>query len=309
MPLPALRDYLAPLAERLGWREIGKGYEYLGLHLGVTIHVVEYAGRLTLLFHSPQVNLAAEKTRHFQGFHHWAAAGLPTAWLEARAGDEHSCLLRIDRARLQEIGHKRFQRLPDLIAADFEALGAPSQVTCQSCSRQPATVAALVHSAYKSLCATCWQQLKDQHPETEGGPVVRWPRVLPVWGIILLIGLLTWGYLKHEQAPDALLFVTPVVFGWVLGTGIRRTRTGMNWFLGTGLAASVVLVIWLGNLWAFRATLAADDPPGWIEVLRQYFTGRLTRHPDQEIPYLIGGAFGLWIGLAWLRPLERRPIR
>jgi hypothetical protein len=310
MTLLRIQDYLQPLVERTGWREIGPGYEYLGIHRGVTVHVVEYAGRVTFLFHAPAVNLVEQQAQSFQGFRHWAAAGLPTGWIEGRPGDVHSCLLRANIARLGEIGHKRFQRLPDLIADDFQALGAPEQVTCQSCGKQPATIAALVNSAYTSLCATCWQQLRAQTPGDHPDGAVRLARVVPVWVIGSLLGLVAWGLLKQEKPNEVLLFVLPLVYGWVLGTAVRRTRTRVNLALGAALFASVVVVLWAGNVWGFRASLGAPkEPPAWAEVWQEYFTVQLRQHLDEELPYLVGGVLGLWLGLAWLQPLERSRVR
>src|SRR5262245_16395237 len=116
---PRIRQYLDRLAERYGLRELGRGYEYLGLHRGVVLHVVEYRGEVALLFHSPRAGLGEAALEGFQGFRHCARAGIAPTWFRDRPGDPDSCLLPVLPARLQELGLEKALEAPELVARDL----------------------------------------------------------------------------------------------------------------------------------------------------------------------------------------------
>jgi hypothetical protein len=310
MSASAVQEYLHLLVQRHGWRELGKGYEYLGLHRGITVHAVECQGALALLFFSPHVKLAEGAA--FQDFRNWAEAGLPAAWLQARPGDPHSCVLLIDGYRLREMGPSRCLLIPDLMARDFHVHGAAEEPPCARCGKAKATTAILIDGTYTAMCDPCRQEA--QRNAAEGGKVaarpVRWSRVVPLLIGFSLAGAWLWGLVQQQIPGAAWLFLVPLIYGWIVSAVVLRSGTGTSLALRLALAASVLLVVLVGNIWAYQVVLASEKGgASWGEAVRQYFTTRLGEHLAQEVSYFIGGFLGAVLAVAWLREDKRARVR
>jgi hypothetical protein len=317
-----MRSYLDRLSGRYGLRELGAGYEYLGLCRGVTIHVVEYQGEVALLFQAPQARVGEESRTGFPGFAHWREAGLPPDWLRSRPEDDHSVLLQIDHARLREIGMEKALQAPDLLVQDLHAHGAAAELPCGRCGQRPARVAGLVQLTYAYFCDACWQQLPDR--EAGGGRrPVRWPWVLPVLVLLSAVGIWGWGMLRQGNRAGGLLplvpqgnlaggllLLVPLVYGWVVATLTAAAARGIRAGLRIAIFLTVLLVVVAGNYWGFQAGIPRQGAHvDWVAGLERYFGTHLADHWQEELPFVLSGLLGVWIGLTWHRLLRRPRVR
>jgi hypothetical protein len=303
-----MRSYLDRLRTRYGLRELA-GYEYLGLHRGVTLHVVEYQGEVTLLLRAPQARLGDEIRAGFPGFQHYSGAGLPPAWLRGRSEDDSSVLLQIDHTRLREIGMEKALQAPELLVQDLHAHGAAAELLCGRCGQRPAKVVGLIPLTYACFCEPCWQQLPDR--EGTGSGAVRWKLVLAVLVLLGALGVASWGMLRQGNGAGGFLFLVPFVYGWVVATVAAAVARGISVGLRVAIFLAVFLVILAGNYLAFQKGIPHRGlPMDWVAAgLEGYFGNRLVEHWQEELPYVLSGWLGAWVGLTWHRMLRRPRVR
>jgi hypothetical protein len=301
-----IRELLRVLAERHGWRHLPSSHEALGFHRGVGVHVMEDEGLLAFLFFAPSANVGDEILEHFQGFTHCAEAGLPPDWFSGRVEDDHSCLLRMDGAQLEELDADLFFAIPDLVARDFHAHGATEEVLCEQCGERPAADIRLVDRTYHCLCAFCRQLLEVQ---TVGGQlgrqVVLWHKILPrlAWAVPLLA--VVWGLLFYRALEGAatMTIATVATLAGGLGVGfawlVLSAQSAVSLPLRLVLCATAAVPVLAGNVWTYWVELARRNPGLPLPLgLELYFTAQLPQHPSFELLFPVATAAGVWIGLS-----------
>jgi hypothetical protein len=313
-----VREHLARLIEHYNWRQIPKARDYVGIRNGIGIQVGEFNGELTFCFFAPTANVGDEILNQFEGFHHAAEGGLPASWFRGRVEDDHSCVLSLDRTQLEQLGLDRFLAIPEIIAQDFHGHGATSPMSCSNCGQADATEVALVGSGYNMvfscLCTVCWLELQQSAAAGKLSPeqTVAWKKILPLLFLSTVAGGWIWGRIQQPGINHIVLglVLLPFLYGVFLCWLVRKMGSGVNLALRLVLFASVMIAVMIGNIWGFRALVAQTEPGiGWLDAIRLYFTFWLPNHFVKEIPYLLGGVSGAWVGLTWLRPLEKVEVR
>jgi hypothetical protein len=314
MDRKTMQDWVARLAERYGWRHLPDRSECLGIHRGLGIHVTEFDGELSFLFFNEHADVGDEILAEFQGFHHCAEAGLPTNWFKGRVEDDFSCVLRLDGTQLGQMGEELFLIIPDVVADDFHEHGGDPEVACQQCGDQIATRVSLVDGWYRSLCRGCWADLHLRAPggRLARGEAVRWGVVAPLLVICTVAGALVWGALQQPQSKTLGIGLVLLPFGYGVGLSklVLSVGSGVNLLLRLAIMLSAVMAVLVGNLWGFGVMLAQEQPGlTWGEVIQNYFGPWLRDNWRDEVPFLIGGLVGAWVGFIWLKPHEHISVR
>jgi hypothetical protein len=314
-----LRECMTPLAEtyQLRWSVAGKCY--LGIHRGILVKLSEFDGVLSFLFSTPNtIDLRPQILENFADFTHCAKGGLPPSWIkiatEATGSEERNspdtCYVELDSGRLEQIGPETYLQLPELVANDFQALGAEDHCVCATCGQENASVLTLVDYAAVPLCEECWQDLDSQtlnHALPNIEPV-RWLFVVPSLCMLTLVGGWIWGFIQQpkllEKLPVGVIFLLPILWACFLIFVILSLGRGVNLLLRIALSVSVLLSVLMGNVWGFRSHLVQlvqagakqpVEPPSWFEATLIYFES-LPWSWKGEVPFFVGGLVGAWLG-------------
>ncbi len=296
----------------------------MGIHRGVVVSVSEWDGMLSFLFYSPTASLRDQIPVDFAGFSHIAAAGIQANWIglvneldaQGKQGfSATSCSLSLESGRLESIGVEAFRQIPDLFASDFQAHGALSTLKCSDCGQQDAMTVGLVDYGLAPLCDDCWQSIQER---TSGGRLsteqsVNWRFAIPALVAMTALGALIWGYIQqpdHRMGYKALLI--PAIWAYFCCLFMDNRCGGVTRMLRVSLFVSVILSVLIGNTWGYRSFVIQEAErqlerkvvgPGWVESLQMYLTD-LPHIWQSEIPFLIGGILGAWIGLRQLKSRE-----
>jgi hypothetical protein len=326
-----LQECVSNVAERYALRTLDGSTHALGLHQGTLVDVSEFDGVIELRFGSPLANIGDEILEHFAGFRHCAEAGIPTVWINGlmerdASGHEkasnNACVIRIDKTRLDQLGVDALLRIPDTIAHDLHEHGAPHALPCGGCGQKTATTLAFVDAAYAWFCTDCWQELNFH---SSGGKLgkeqkVKWSLAIPLLAVLTVLGALGWGYLQQPKRLDRFGFYStllPVGWAFVVCLVVPSLSGGVTRALRLLLMVSVVISVLAGNIWGYRSFVVQQVeqevkqpvvPPNWMESVSLYFAA-LPKIGGSEVPFLLGGIIGAWIGLRMLRREEYVRIR
>ncbi|MBI2827347.1 MAG: hypothetical protein HYX69_21955 [Planctomycetia bacterium] len=133
--------------------------------------------------------------------------------------------------------------------------------------------------------------------------------------LLTAVGAWTWGFLQQPQRLERfglLATLLPAVWAFGLCRVICYIAGGVTRMLRLSLFASVITSVLAGNIWGFRSFIVQEAErrlqrpvvgPDWIESVRMYFAALPTGWKG-EVPFLIGGVLGAWIGLRLLKRAE-----
>jgi hypothetical protein len=313
-----LRQHLRDLADQYGWRYLADNDEALGLHRGVAVLAREDGGELRLMFYAPTAEVGDEILEHYQGFQNCAEAGVATDWFGGLGTDDHTCVLRLDGGRLEEMGTERFLQLPELVARDFHAHGAAEEMACTDCGEHPAEGVRLIENVCHCLCRPCLQLLAIR---TVGGkmdlrPPVRWRVVLVRLALAAPALAVVWGFLQQRLAEQGrqLIGTGSLILLGALGVGmawlILPKDSGVRMLLRLLAGAAAALAVLLGNFWGYATVLSQNgiELP-WTEVLRTYFTFWVPESRGYEVAYCVVAAAGVEVGLFMFDRSEKLHVR
>ena len=321
-----LRQHIERLAKELGFRWVDKTKRFLGIHRGILIEVCEWDGDVSFKFSSPTAHIGDQLLEDFSGFTHLAAAGIPTTWIRGLMerdanGREHasdgSCGLSINTNQIDSIGIETFEQIPDRVAEDLHDHGASETLTCVNCGQKEASTVALLNYAYTPMCDDCWSDLQFHASSgklaTEQS--VNWLFVIPTLALLTAAGGLIWGFFQQPQHLDSFDFVLmllPAAWAFGLCWAIRYVCGGVTRMLRISSFVSVTISVLAGNIWGYRSFAVqqiekqVNQPiigPGWAESVHLYFMA-FPKIWQGEVSFLIGGVFGAWIALQWLKSQE-----
>ena len=321
-----LRQHMEQLAAELDFRWVDKSKRFIGIHRGILIEVSEWSGDVSFQFSSPTAQVRKEILEDFAGFTQLGEAGIPTTWIRAlmerdanghETASEAGCWLSIDTNRIDSIGVEAFHQIPDLVVADLHSHGASETLTCFNCGKQDASTVRLLNYAFTPMCEDCWNELQFH---VSGGKLateqsVNWEFVLPMLAILTAVAGFVWGFLQQPQRLanfGMLAILLPAGWAYGLCWTISCVCGGVTRMLRLSLFASVIVSVLAGNIWGYRSFTIKqlenlfDQPiirPGWVESIELYFDA-IPHIWQGEIPFLIGGILGAWIGLRHLKSEE-----
>src|SRR5947207_1562688 len=136
--------------------------------------------------------------------------------------------------------------------------------------------------------------------------------IAPLLVACTVAGALVWGALQQPQSKGLGIGLVLLPFGY--GVGLSRlvlwVGSGVNLLLRLALMLSAGVAVLVGNLWGYGAMLAREQQGlTWSEVIQSYFGSWLRDNLRYELPFLIGGLVGAWVGLVWLKPHEHISVR
>jgi len=67
------------------------------------------------------------------------------------------------------------------------------------------------------------------------------------------------------------------------------------------IVSCLMLCVFAGNLWGFRAAILQHGDVTWQEVIDWYFTRALPAVNSAEWWYILGGLVGSWVGFGMLK--------
>ena len=175
----------------------------------------------------------------------------------------------------------------------------------------------MVNYAHATLCETCWQDLQLQAPagRLPVNPEVRWAVVVPCLSALTVLGALAWGFLQQPDRVDRLgsaVYGIPLAWAFFLTWAMASVSGGVSRLLRVALCGSVLLSVLAGNIWGYRSFAIQQmekrvgqpvEGLNLTESVRFYFDG-LPQIWQGEAPFFLGGFFGAWIGLRYLKSQE-----
>lgn len=303
------------LADKYSLRYVERSQHYLGIYQGLCLDLSSSPEELYFYFLSPEMDLTDHLLDQFQQFKHLKSLGIPPEWLRGStttnsSGSQvlvkNSCRLTIDRDLLGKLTEEQFLSIPEAVASDLQALGAPAELpACCVCGNPGPQELYYYGDIYQYACTGCLKDLKDQIP---GGQVldttpVNWPLASSALAVGCVLFAGAWGLMQQSDRvmTEQMALVAPFFGALLLARGVAQLANGVSLLLRVLTLVGTVFSVFVGNIWGMKAAfLKQGIAATWTQAIEFYFTQYLVNN-GVEGWYLLGGFAGAWLGSRMLK--------